>query len=385
MKKWEDIFKDKLGGMEIDLSEGSLDEFRTRLDRAGNTTPMNRFTFGWVMAALVAAGLAVILFLRQPTVPENGIHIIQQPEPPVSVVSDSTHIQTLITQTSILNPIVHPTAFSQEPRIEKNPVETKENVPYRPTEDICSDGQETSTPDTQDVKTIDNPVEATTSSFTLNKYDTKNVSLKVGPAVGIIAGGSILAAVITSTIGPSRSIPAPINGGQMIPDGSALQNDYTHSFPLVLGISTKIPITNRLFITSGFDYSVYTSKFAYSISGEKKQIVHYLGIPVCLDFSIASTRWLDVYVGGGLRGDYCINASLDETTIEKDGLSLSILGSGGIQFNVIPQLGIYVEPEISYLIPYQSYRLETYRTDSPLVFSVKSGLRINISNKALIR
>ena len=385
MKKWEDIFKDKLGGMIIALPERSLDEFRTRLDSVENASPVKRFGLGLAMVASVAAGLTAILFLRQPTFQENGIQVIQQPETTVAVVSESIVVsetapaQKQIVQTSKPKQIIHAASCSQEPRIEKKTVETEEIAPDNPSKNPAgTEAQYTSTPETQDSKKFDNPVEATTSPFAPNNYGSKNVHLKVGPAVGIVGGGSLLAAIL-ATVGSSRITPNPINSGIIPPDRSSQQKDYSHSFPLILGISTKIPINNRLFLTSGLDYSVYTSRSAYSISGGKKQIVRYLGIPVCLDLSIASIRWLDVYVGGGVQCDYCINASLGDTPIKKDGFSLSILGAGGIQFNATPRLGFYIEPEISYLIPFQSYRLETYRTDSPVIFSVKSGIRISIS------
>lgn len=386
MKKWEDIFKDKLGGMIIALPERSLDEFRTRLDAVENASHVKRFAFGLAMVASVTAGLSAIIFLRQPTFPENIIQVIRNPETTAILVSESTDVsetepaQKLLAQASVTKPIVHNAICSQKSRTEENHVETEEIVTDNPIEDyVVMEVQDSSTPETQDDKTIDNQVEATPSPFIPNDYGTKNKHLKVGPALGIVGGGSLLATILASTVGSSRRTPNPINSGTIPPDGSTQQKDYSHSFPLILGISTKIPINNRLFLTSGLDYSVYTSRFAYSISGGKKQVVRYLGIPVCLDFSIASTRWLDVYVGGGLRGDYCINASHAGIPIKNDGFSLSILGSGGIQFNATPRLGIYIEPEISYLIPFQSYRLETYRTDSPVVFSVKSGLRISIS------
>ena len=184
MKKWEDIFKDKLGGMEITLPEGSLAEFRTRLDGAESASPVKRFPFGWVMAAAIAAGLAAVLFLCQPTVPENGIQVIRQPESPVAVVPDSIDVsetapaQSLIAQASMPKPIVHHIAISKEPIIEENPVKTEETVPDKPVEDSAgTEGLDTSTPKTQEGKTIDNPVIATASPFIPSISGTKNVRL----------------------------------------------------------------------------------------------------------------------------------------------------------------------------------------------------------------
>lgn len=375
MKKWEDIFKDKLGGMEIVLPEGSLAEFRTRLDGAESASPVKRFPFGWVMAAAVAAGLAAIFFLRQPTVPENGIQVIRQPESPVAVVSDSSEIsetasvQTLIAQASMTKSIVLPVALSQEPIIEENPVE----------DPVGTGTLDTSSPEMQDGKTIDNPVKATTSPLVPSNSGTKNVRLKVGPAAGIVGGGSLLAAVVPPIIlGGTYGDPVVINptSTEDIPTGSD-----THYFPIKVGMSAGIPIADRLRITTGLDYNLYCSSIKYSLSGNKQQFAHYLGIPVRLDWIMASNKWLDVYIGGGVEGDYCLAAKLDGTKIKGDGLAFSLLGAGGIQFNVSKHIGLYVEPELSWTIPSKTQTLATYRNSRPVMFSIAAGFRITFEKQ----
>ena len=114
------------------------------------------------------------------------------------------------------------------------------------------------------------------------------------------------------------------------------------------------------------------------MSGENTQLAHYLGIPVRLDWTLASNKWLDVYLGGGLEADYCLGATLAGEHIAKDGFGLSLLGAGGIQLNLTKQIGLYVEPEISWTIPSESHVLQTYRSDNPVMFSLTSGLRFNI-------
>lgn len=157
-----------------------------------------------------------------------------------------------------------------------------------------------------------------------------------------------------------------------------LTGNHGHNFPLKFGLSTRIPLTDRLNLTTGIDYSLYSSWYEYTVSGKKKQLAHYLGIPVRMDWTLASNRWLDVYVGGGLETDWCVAATLDGEQIKKDGFGLSLLGAGGIQFNMTKRLGLFIEPEISWTIPSESRVLESYRTDGPVMFSVASGVRINI-------
>lgn len=57
-----------------------------------------------------------------------------------------------------------------------------------------------------------------------------------------------------------------------------------HYFPLKLGLSVRIPLAKNLYISTGVDYSLYRSTFTFTLSGEKEQYAHYLGIPVRLDW-----------------------------------------------------------------------------------------------------
>ena len=149
-------------------------------------------------------------------------------------------------------------------------------------------------------------------------------------------------------------------------------------FPVKVGLSVGIPIAERWRITSGLQDSRYTSSFTFSLSGEKTQYAHYLGVPVRLDWLFASGRWLDLYVGGGLEGDLCVGATFDGRDIEKDGIGLSLLGAGGLQFNPVRRIGLYVEPGFSWTIPSEKHMLNTYRSENPFMFSVSAGVRLNL-------
>ena len=90
MRKWEDIVKDKMEEFDEALPESVFVEFHTMRNGAAPAPAPKRFPLAWALVPAVAAGLAAILFLRQPSTPDNGIQIIQQPVQPVAVVSDST-------------------------------------------------------------------------------------------------------------------------------------------------------------------------------------------------------------------------------------------------------------------------------------------------------
>jgi hypothetical protein len=250
----------------------------------------------------------------------------------------------------------------------------------------------------------------------------RRVNLKVAPAAGGILGTGILAALVTnlasarnntipSYIGHGRVINNPSNPGGTQPGGSAtsstenpgegptdippegpvssgepvkdLLDQSAHYFPVQVGLSARLPLSERLYLSTGLQYTLYNSKFMMSQTGEKRQQVHYLGIPVRLDWVFASGSLFDVYVGGGVLGDFCLNATLAGISREKDRPSLSLVGAGGIQMNVTKRFGIYLEPELSWRIPVNdpaitTYTPVTYRSEHPVMFSVAAGIRINL-------
>ena len=83
-------------------------------------------------------------------------------------------------------------------------------------------------------------------------------------------------------------------------------------------------------------------------------------------------------MGGGFEGDLCVGATFDGRDIEKDGIGLSLLGAGGLQFNPVRRIGLYVEPGFSWTIPSEKHMLNTYRSENPFMFSVSAGVRLNL-------
>ena len=438
MRKWEDIVKDKLEEPDGALPESVFDEFHARLDGAEGTRTARRFPLAWAIAPAVAAGLAAVLLLRNPKVPEENIEPVRQAsvaevQPAVDTNADST------TDMPQIEPVPVKKASARAQRV----VPESPSVVESPTDEpvVTTETSETSeipeNPETSEIpETPDRPQPTTkpstgniptetVSPFIPTSAKARKVNLKVAPAAGGILGTGVLAALATSLasarnntipsyIGHGRVIKAPSDpggtqqGGVLIPsnvdnpgEGSTplppegtvsleepvkdLLEQSTHYSPIQAGLSARLPLSERLFLSTGLQYSLYCSKFMMSQTGEKRQQVHYLGIPVRLDWVFASNSLFDVYVGGGVQGDVCLNATLAGMSREKDRPSLSLVGAGGIQMNVTKRLGIYLEPELSWRIPEDdpaiiTYRPVTYRSEHPVMFSVAAGIRINLGH-----
>ena len=384
MRNWEDIVKDKLEEPDGTLPESVFAEFQARRSGAAPAPASRRSPLVWVVAT------AAILLLRKPSVPEDSIRIVPQPVPTVAVASDSTAVEAeepipvrpLIAQAPVPKAAAPKTVAPKAEEPEVAEPEIVEPEPVRP--EVVESAEE---------PTVSEPVAAapavaTASPFVPQDTPARSVDMHIAPAAGIVAGGGLLAALLAPIAGKgdlmseqASSYSEPSYGNPLDCNPPSFLNEvdhFTHTFPFKGGLSVGIPVSDRLRITTGLEYSLYQTRVSFTKSGEKKQAAHYLGVPLRLDGSLASNRWLDVYVGGGVSGDWCVGATHAGIDIPRDGFSFSLLGAGGVQFKVTRHLGLYVEPEISWTLPSEKRVLETYRSAHPFLFSVATGLRINL-------
>ncbi len=386
MEEWIDIVKERLQDAQATLPPNDWEEFEA------SSLPARRpRVLPWQIPALaVAAGLAAVIFLRQPTAPADGIQVVRQPSAPVAVVADTADLDEpempLPIVAQAVTPRVRPAGSKPQEVVdveETSPVveavatsEEKENVPSDTKETVPSDTKESVTQE---------PVIPSSSPFVRENTTAKPVRIKVGPAIGAVAGSGLLAALVLPALGANEKLQ--IGDVELFNEGLAYAGysptdqvigSPAHSFPLKLGLSARMPVADRLYLSTGLEYSLYRSTYTYSLSGEQKQLAHYLGVPVRIDWVFASGRLLEAYVGGGLEGEVCVGAYLGGKEISKDGFNLSLQGAGGIQMNVTNRLGIYVEPQVMWRIPTGDSTLDTYRSTHPLMFSAATGVRCTI-------
>lgn len=395
MRKWEDIVKERLEGYESTLPAGSFADFcARRTASAGGSTgrfPAKRSALPWVLAVAVAAGLAAVIFLRHPAEPAGGAQPVRQPSALVAVVPDSAEVSRpfqpeLVQGHPYIAYAVTPNAFHQPSVIQQT------QAVADAVSDDDSRGQEpvgAFTPDTSKQQAVDTSVVTDASSYIPEIASTEPVKMRFEPAAGIFAGGGLVAALATTAVNLTRasgSDPAivpqtgPVDVGTPHLPQHISSNSYSHSLPFKGGLSVGIPIANRTRITTGIQYITYRSSFTDILSKTQIQRAHYLSVPVRLDKILADYGRFEAYVGGGLEGDFCIAASLSGKKIDRDGFSISLLGAGGIQFNVSKHLGLYVEPELTWSLPSEGRTLQTYRSVNPFMFSINTGLRITMGN-----
>lgn len=181
--------------------------------------------------------------------------------------------------------------------------------------------------------------------------------------------------------------------GVIVYNQPEVTTEYSHKIPVKIGASIRYNFNKFLGIESGLTYSFLSSDLKTgeegAVSGWSKgvQSMHYLGIPLNLSFNIFSSRYFNAYVTAGGLMEKCVRGSLktDEyldgkyhgsssTTLKQKGLQWSVNGAAGIQVNILPQLGLYMEPGVSHHFSNNS-KVRTIYSDKPTDFSLSFGLR----------
>ena len=161
---------------------------------------------------------------------------------------------------------------------------------------------------------------------------------------------------------------------------SGYSDSYHHEIPISFGMSARIHLTDRLSINTGLNYTRYkslrTRTFLATYDHQKDwQYVHYLGVPVRLDYMAVNKKHFNLYFGAGLQMDKCIYAKVGNERLHEKQLLFGVNGAMGLQVNIVPMVGLYFEPEVSYALN-EGY-IETFRSKEPFVVTVRGGLRFN--------
>ena len=167
----------------------------------------------------------------------------------------------------------------------------------------------------------------------------------------------------------------------MMRSKSSYQESYEHELPVSVGISARFHLSDRMTLNTGLNYTRYRSTRTRYSSGLDRgttdvQKVHYVGIPLRLDWLAVDKKNFNLYLGAGIQADKCIYATVGDERLHEKQVLLSAAFAAGLQFNISPRVGVYFEPEVSYSINEGS--LETFRTEEPNMISARVGLRFTL-------
>ena len=175
-----------------------------------------------------------------------------------------------------------------------------------------------------------------------------------------------------------------INHGEMVAQ-------HTHELPFNIQLTLSRQLTSRLSIETGLSY---TQMKSVTITGsttahiQEQQRLRYIGIPLRFGWKWYNKSHFSLYTSAGAMLEFPIRSTLnvnhitnDITTFSKEStldvpkqwsMSLGL----GVQYDLTPHLGIYMEPSLQYYFDDGS-NLKSYRTEHPLSITLPLGLRFH--------
>ena len=158
-----------------------------------------------------------------------------------------------------------------------------------------------------------------------------------------------------------------------------------HHQPVTFGLSLSYPLTSRLSVLSGVTYTKLSSDFIQKMNDTKvvnEQELHYVGVPVRLSYQLLSWKGFSLYGIAGGAADMNVKSSYTTEGVKgkarKDRVQFSADASAGVQYQVLPQMGLYVEPGVKYYLDNKS-RVDNYFKDHPFNFNLQVGVRYELS------
>ena len=163
------------------------------------------------------------------------------------------------------------------------------------------------------------------------------------------------------------------------------KGEAKHHAPVSVGLQVAFGIAPRLSLSTGFVYTRTSSDFypyAPHNNYNVHQVLHYVGIPVGLNYELWKSGGFHAYVMAGAEADYNVKNDTEEEGVKKenakrDRVQLSGKASLGAQYDITPHVGLYIEPGAKYYFDNGSEIDNTFK-DKKLNFNFQFGLRFNL-------
>lgn len=430
---WTDKLREKMDTYSVEPSDKVWAGISSKAGLAGQGSATGKSAIPmwiWRSAAAVAAVMTgALIFVKVNDNEADNYTAYNEAEAP-EIVNDSPEIlpesSTVLTLTLSENPIEktpkfkagttekaehHKAAYESEPLMARVQ-QTEETESIDIDKNYNSDIDEVSDEgiDKEPVTGIDNSDEAMSwEEYLRSEPQEKRRADRRGLSIGLGAAGAGSSSSMDKFEPRAVMGSNPLEGeagtvgwaddriltsaGTIVFNQPEVNDSYTHKMPVKLGLTARYAFTNLLGIESGLTYSLLQSDIkrgSESTTGawsSSDQTLHYLGVPLNLTFNFLNSRYVDVYASAGGMMEFGVKGSIKTTdhlnnsmtsthqnAITPKGLLWSVNATAGVQVNVLPSLGIYVEPGMSHHFKNDRQPRSSY-TDKPTNFALGFGLR----------
>lgn len=176
---------------------------------------------------------------------------------------------------------------------------------------------------------------------------------------------------------------AQINGGRM-------EAHYEHQLPISIQLTLSRQLSRQLSVETGLSYTLLQSTNTTGSSTayiQERQRLQYLGIPLRMGWQWYSKSSLSLYTSAGIMLEKPVHSTLDvnhfindiNTYSKQEKLSVPLQWSTsvgvGIQYDITPHIGFYIEPSLQYFFNDGS-SIKSYRTEHRFSITLPLGIRL---------
>ena len=415
MDKWTQQLHDKLAEREVAPPDDLWADIEAALpkDLAGSKKPRARFVplRRWAVAAtlalLVVGGGYLFWHSSNPEAPTSIPQTPQTPQPELSQTDPKVLTESQENHGDWLNdssaaeirvpvPVIQPSTnlMAQLP-VEESIIETHETTESLDILQTENDQQQSN--DNSQFSTLHSPL---SNDDPLHQIDEAIAQLSSksdkSMTLGLYASNGFTHLQRSNGVRMDDALAARYEIDQYLPHNRALtrsdepiylvgyEERQKHYLPIAIGLSVSYPLSTKWSLSSGIIYTRLHSDFASIINGSaisQEQILHYLGIPLNAQYQLFHRGGLNIYLSAGAEADYNIKTYLASEGVtqhlNRDRLQFSVQGGVGLQYNILPQFGLYAEPGVKHYFDNGS-RLRNYFKDQPTSFNLQLGLRLNL-------
>lgn len=173
-------------------------------------------------------------------------------------------------------------------------------------------------------------------------------------------------------------------GTNVLVAGTQYSEKVEHHQPLSVGMQVGFAVSPRLKLTTGLVYTKVSSDFIGQADDNKRvttQTLHYVGVPLDLSYYVWGTNRFHTYLTVGGEGAVNVKNNTEmegeKMSSRRDRMQWSVHAAIGAQYDIVPQLGIYVEPGVKNYFDNGS-KIENVFKDKKLNVNFQFGLRWNI-------
>lgn len=212
----------------------------------------------------------------------------------------------------------------------------------------------------------------------LPEIETQNKKSSSGFTLNLLASNTIPGNSVNHNNGNFKNIPTL---------SSAPVLKYTHRMPISAGITVEKTFAKNWGIETGLVYSYLHSDYkTEDMSLKGKQELHYLGIPVNINYRFARVGIVTFYASAGGKADFNIRGSHKDLSrseqfegedFEKftdNKTQLSVHFKLGASLTFYKMFAVYAEPTMGYYFDNGS-EIKNIWKEKPLNFGINVGLR----------